>query len=107
MKIKNISVICIDLNTDYSKVIFMKKASLGKRLLRFMLNDTDNEYKCIFTKTTARVSSDIYPLATFLKPEEMKKSMSKKKLRKIYKNNEETIIKQLTKRHINQIGFNK
>lgn len=101
MRVKNLRVVSDIINGE-DKLILVKKINNFEDLI---LRRNSSEYKCVFTGTIYYFDrKKAIPLSLFLPIEDMKKTISKKKLKKFYVENADMILEK-SKVKTKKIGF--
>ena len=101
MRIKNLKLV-FDTVNDEDKIIIVRGINNFENLI---LRKNPNEYKCIFSGTAYYFDKEeVLPLSLFLPLYDLKRNISKKKLKEFYNENAEQILKK-AKGKTKKIGF--
>ena len=102
MLVKNLRVVLENINGE-NKLLIVKENNFFEDSI---LRRNPREFKCVFTGNIYYFDPrDPVPLSLFLSPEDMNKSISRKKLKKFYIENEKNITKKLVPKRKTIIGF--
>ncbi|MGN1000505.1 MAG: hypothetical protein ACI4OG_01040 [Bacilli bacterium] len=102
MLVKNLRVVLENINGE-NKLLIVKENNFFEDSI---LRRNPREFKCAFTGNIYYFDPrDPVSLSSFLSPEDMNKTISRKKLKKFYIENEENIIKKLVPKRKTIIGF--
>ena len=105
MKVKKLWVGIIN-RDSIERVVITREVSFVKKIIKLSLNDMDTEYKCIFTnKSYWFKKADIESFIMYLSIDQLKKRMKREEIKQVYKEKEEDMRLQLTKKTKPVMGF--
>lgn len=105
MKVRNLWVGLV-IRNNLEKVVFLRECSMPKKIVKFIMKDTNDEYREVFTKKQLWFKKDnIEPLALFVDIENAKPNMNKRELKEFHKEKETEMKLVLGKTSKRIIGF--